>query len=173
MKGFAKKYEIDKLQMLKVISMCGAIERCQLSKLLRVDETVLDTLINGFADNRRLVRNTTYVATDIDKLNRPQNEVIAAVWVLINFIERVDYYTSGDFPAQFCFFADGVEYEIIYAALGQEAIINKAVTTTDESPKRLVIIEDMEQINKLKLPNIAAYCMVAGSGDVKFYKRGI
>ena len=42
-----------------------------------------------------------------------------AVWILLDFIDRVEYHSSGEFPVKITFFLSGEIYEIIYAAAGQ------------------------------------------------------
>ena len=44
----------------------------------------------------------------------------------MDFIGQVEYHAPGDFPVKLIFFANGELYEIVYAASGQEALINHA-----------------------------------------------
>ena len=40
--------------------------------------------------------------------------VVQAVWVLVDFIDRVEYHAIGEFPAKVIFIADGQIYEIVH-----------------------------------------------------------
>ena len=48
--------------------------------------------------------------------------MMAAVWVLIDFIEEVEFHSVSDYPAKLLFFAGGEVYEVIYVPLNQEAL---------------------------------------------------
>ena len=57
---------------------------------------------------------------------------VRAVWVLLDFIRRVDYHAPADFPVKLVFFADGELYEIAYIAAGQEALVCHALRGNKE-----------------------------------------
>jgi hypothetical protein len=100
-------------------------------------------------------------------------EMLAAVWVLVDFIDRVEYHTADDMPIKLMFFADGEVYEVIYASKDKAAMISHALFGKEEQAgKRLVIIESPEQIETLDIQNTAAFCFVdMGSGSVQYFKK--
>ena len=49
--------------------------------------------------------------------------VIKTLWVLLDFIDRVEYHSPGDFPVKLVFFSAGRMYEVVYVAEGQEALV--------------------------------------------------
>ena len=100
-------------------------------------------------------------------------EMLAALWVLTDFIDRVDYHSSTDFPVKLIFIADGELYEVIYVETGGEALIEHAVAKQpDDAEKRIVIVESAEQIGKLNIPDVTAYCTVdMNTGAVQYYKQ--
>lgn len=100
-------------------------------------------------------------------------EMLAAVWVLVDFIDRVEYHTADDMPIKLMFFADGEVYEVIYASKDKAAMISHALSGKEEQAgKRLVIIESPEQIETLDIQNTAAFCFVdMGSGSVQYFKK--
>ena len=54
---------------------------------------------------------------------------------------------------------------------GQENIIRKALSQTENPPLRLMIIQSADQIERLNIDNVTAYCMVDGEADeVRYYK---
>ena len=93
--------------------------------------------------------------------------------VLTDFIDRVDYHSSTDFPVKLIFIADGELYEVIYVETGGEALIEHAVAKQpDDAEKRIVIVESAEQIGKLNIPDVTAYCTVdMNTGAVQYYKQ--
>ena len=69
--------------------------------------------------------------------------------------------------------ADGELYEVIYVETGGEALIEHAVAKQpDDAEKRIVIVESAEQIGKLNIPDVTAYCTVdMNTGAVQYYKQ--
>ena len=82
--------------------------------------------------------------------------LLAAIWVLADFIDRAEFHSVGDFPAKLIFFADGEVYEVIHAANGKEA---------------LILVDKPEQIPELEIPNVRGYCTVSPEGEVQYYQR--
>jgi hypothetical protein len=100
-------------------------------------------------------------------------EMLAALWVLVDFIEKVEYYTADDMPIKIVFFADGEVYEVIYASKDKAALISHALSgKKEQAGKRLIIIESPDQIETLDIPNTAVFCLVdMGSGGVQYFKK--
>ena len=95
----------------------------------------------------------------------------AALWVLLDFIEKVEYHSPDNMPAKLVFFADGEVYEVICVSPGKEALLRHALAAEDDSGQRLVIIEEEDQMQHLHIPHIAAYCMVDEQGCVQYFRK--
>ena len=67
----------------------------------------------------------------------------------------------------------GELYKVIYVETGGEALIEHAVAKQpDDAEKRVVIVESAEQIGKLNIPDVTAYCTVdMNTGAVQYYKQ--
>lgn len=163
--------QVHKFEIMKLLSIAGMIRYEQLCKLIDLNPDTLHSVLNQLHKSGKLIRKANCIGIDKDAIDNPDPQRTAAMWVFCDFIKRCEYYTAGEFPALVCFFADGNEYEILYASDGQENIICKAVDGGDEPPIRLIIIDTMEQIEKLPVPNTAAYCMVGRDGKVQYFKR--
>lgn len=99
------------------------------------------------------------------------HSLIKAVWVLLDFLDRVEYHSASDFPVKIVFFAEGEEYEIICAVQGQEALVSQAMQRMKEGcSRRIVLVDTPEQISALDFPSIAGYCTVDKSGTVRYYQ---
>lgn len=95
-----------------------------------------------------------------------------AVWILLDFIDRVEYHSSGEFPVKITFFLSGEIYEIIYAAAGQEVLISHILRQHGtHDGRRLVLVDSPEQLHQLDFPGITGYCTVELSGKVQYYKK--
>ena len=98
--------------------------------------------------------------------------LLAAVWVLTDFIDQVEFHSVGDYPAKIIFFADGEVYEIIHAAQGKEVLLSHVLADPGEQPSRyLVLVDDPAQIAELQIPNVNGYCTVSPDGDVSYYRK--
>ena len=96
-----------------------------------------------------------------------------ALWVLIDFIDQVDFHSSSDFPAKIIFFASSEVYEIVYVAYGQEALVSHILSDqTDEPPNYIILVEKPEQITSIEAPNVRGYCTVSSDGQVQYYQKG-
>lgn len=108
----------------------------------------------------------------LDCAEQMDRGLLAAVWVLIDFIEQVEYHSVSDFPAKIIFFAEGEVYEIIYVEQGKETMISHLLSVPREEPsKYLVLVEDLSQIQQLDLPPVSGFCTVSSTGEVQYYKK--
>lgn len=156
---------------MKIMDIAGVLPFKLLLSLTRLTPSLLNTLITQLQREKKLIRSMEWVAISEEALENRREGIVEAMWVFDDFFQRIDYFTAGDYPAIVCFFADGVDYEIIYVPVGQEYIISKSVTSCDNPPKRLVTIENTDQIPKISIPNITAYCITEPSGKTNYYKR--
>ena len=98
--------------------------------------------------------------------------MLRAIWVLLDFIDRVEFHSSGDFLAKILFFSNGELYEIVCVKSGQEALVTHAITRNGGcGGRRIVLIDDPEQIEVLDFPGISGFCTVDESGRVSYYKK--
>ena len=80
------------------------------------------------------------------------------MWVLLDFICRVDYHAPADFPVKLVFFADGELYEIAYIAAGQEALVCHALRGNKGGSRRIMLVDTPAQIAKIDCPGISGFC---------------
>lgn len=171
MKGLAANQRIHKYMIMKLLDIAGVLSFRQLLSLTKLSPSILNTLITQLQREKRLIRRMDWVALNEEALENRREEIEAVMWVFDDFLPRTDYFTAGEFPVKICFFADGVEYEIIYIPIDQEYIISKAISECKHPPKRLIVIENTDQISRISIPNISAYCITDSSGRTTYYKR--
>ena len=98
--------------------------------------------------------------------------LIRSVWVLLDFIDRVEYHSPSDFPVKLLFFSAGSMYEVVYVAAGQEALVAQALRQYRQGEsRRIVLVEDAGQIPLLDFPDISGFCTVGLDGEVSYYKK--
>lgn len=171
MRGLASNQVRHKEMIMKILNIAGVLTFAQLISFTKLSPSVLNTIITQLQRENRLIRSMDWVALSEDALENKRDGIVEVMWVFDDFLPRVDYFTPGEFPAVICFFADGAEYEIIYVPIGQEYIVSKSVSACDDPPKRLITIENTDQINKINIPNVSAYCITEPSGHTTYYKR--
>lgn len=112
------------------------------------------------AHGRNYHRNLLYDSPEAS--DSPDYGMIAAVWVLLDFKEAVVYHTSGEFPVKLHFFSKSEAYEIIDVGLEQEILISHVLNSLPaDDTNRLVILESEQQVSRLSLDGVTAYCLVS------------
>lgn len=89
----------------------------------------------------------------------------------MDFIGQVEYHAPGDFPVKLIFFANGELYEIVYAASGQEALINHALRDDRSGGRRIILVDNPEDIRRIDCPGISGFCTVDAAGQVHYFKK--
>jgi hypothetical protein len=94
-----------------------------------------------------------------------------AVWLLLDFLDKIDYHAAGVFPITLYFFLGEKLYEVVYIPPGQETLICHALAGQESAAKRIVIIESTDQIEKIHFPGISGFCTVSDAGEIQYYQR--
>ena len=132
---------------------------------------MIENLLRYLVKQQRIFYNTDRDCYGDVPDCREDRELTAALWVLLDFIEKVEYHSPDNMPAKLVFFADGEVYEVVYVGPGKEALLQHALVAEDDSGRRLVIIEEEDQMQHLHIPHIAAYCMVDEQGCVQYFRK--
>ena len=175
MKTRAEIYSKEAADILRNITTYHYMRHDQLLRLYPGKEEKIDNLLSFFLRQGRIFRDEHSGLYHDGTEAHADKEMLAALWVLTDFIDRVDYHSSTDFPVKLIFIADGELYEVIYVETGGEALIEHAVAKQpDDAEKRIVIVESAEQIGKLNIPDVTAYCTVdMNTGAVQYYRTSI
>lgn len=172
MKTRKEIYSNEAAEMLRCITIYHNIRKPQLIKLFpETKPDVIEKLIFHLQNNRRIFHNKkTDIIYDNDEHNT-NFETINCLWVLCDFIEKTDFHSSSDFPINLIFFSNDELYEISYVAENKEAIYEQAFNFLEATGKRIIVLENNEQISKLNIPDVTAYCTVNDeTGEVKYFK---
>ena len=172
MKTRGQIYGLEASRLLRDVTTYHCVRGAQLVKLYPHKRTeVMMQLLRFLAGQGRIVRKTgTDLYCDSSK-QEPDWGMLAALWVLADFAERVEYHTAGEFPSQIVFFADGEQYEILYVSPDREALVEHLTAQSKTDARRIVVVEDTGQIAHLHVPNTAAYCTVTEDGTVRYYQQ--
>lgn len=172
MKTRAQIYEREAAALLRDISMYHVLTEGQLLRLHPGKKDKIQNLLAYLVrQNRIWLVEDCYCAAP-DSMEDMDRGLLAAVWVLADFIDQVEFHSAGDYPVKIIFFADGEVYEIVHAAQGKEVLLSHVLADTGEQPSRyLVLVDDPEQITQLQIPNVNGYCTVSPAGEVQYYQK--
>ena len=172
MKTREQIYGQEATSILRDITMYRALTEEQLLRLYPGKRSKVQNLLTYLTKQGRiwhidgLYCAAPECAEDVDK------GLLAAIWVLADFIDQVEYHSVGDYPAKIIFFADGEVYEIVHAAQGKAVLLSHVLADTGEQPSRyLVLVDDLAQIAELMIPNVNGYCTVSPAGEVQYYQK--
>ena len=104
--------------------------------------------------------------------NSADDALSRCIWVLLDFIEQVEYHTAGEFPVEILCFANEDLYEIIPIPRGKETIVSRMLHLPQkDTGKRIVVVDDAAQIDTLDIPQAVGFCTVAADGSVNYYRK--
>lgn len=164
-------YGKEATEILRYVTTYHCITRNHLLRIYPDREKQIDNLLKYLLRQGRIFTSPNTADIFFDNSECPlDREMLAALWVYADFSDRAEYHYAGEFPVKILFFADATVFDIIYVSEDKEALINCAAMQLDEDSKRIVIVETMEQIDKLTIPNTAAYCLVnLHTGEIQYY----
>ena len=162
-------------EMLRIVSTYKVLLREQIYRFFWYKDTdVVDSVLFNLVRQKRLIVEDDIIALTAEHIGKLDMRVINSIWVLLEFIEDITYHTASDFPETVFFFTEKDAFEIVYAAKGQEKIINAwcavdGAHRRETDIRRIILIEEYEQIYSFEVP-AAGFCVVDAAGTVSYYK---
>ena len=159
--------------MLHNISLYPGLTEEQLCRFFPEKEVTAKTLLAHMLKEGRVFcdRNGCYYANQ-EAQNGADKDLSRCVWVLLTFIDQVEYQTVGEFSALILCFANGELYEIVPIPQGKETMICQLLRQPQkDAGKRIVVVDDVAQIELLDIPRAAGFCTIAEDGTVSYYKK--
>lgn len=145
-------------EITRLLSLYRALTLAQLEKLYpELSEEKLAALLRRLEKSGRLLleQETGMLYRSKECTRNPA--VIAAFWVLLDFLPELTYHTVSDFPVTLTFYTQSDCYDVIHVPEEKEMLMNHALPAwKEDSPRRLVIVEQTGQIPLLRFPGIAA-----------------
>ena len=173
MKTRVEQYRKEASSLLRDVTMYRCLKEEQLYRLYPGKRHQIENLVSYFTKEGRIWRCGEYCCADEDGAKDKDRCLIAALWVLIDFIENVDFHSIEDkYPYLLTFFRDGAVYTVVYVEKGREALISHILSTDrDRAENCLIIVDSVEQIPEITAPNVTGFCTVATNGEVQYYRR--
>ena len=165
-------YSKEAAELIRVVSSYKALYTEQVIRLFPNQEEKIRTLINSFRQQKRIWLSQDGKMIKVSEDVETDAGTIKAFWILLDFIDRVEYHNVGSFPVNLSFFLDAEFYEVAFVSQNQEALISHALAgKPDEIGKRIVIVDDSEQIEKINIPGAGGFCTVSENGTIQYYQR--
>lgn len=171
MKTRAEIYGNEAAALLRIVTMYPGLNMQQLLCFHPGKEEIIKTLLSHLQKQGRIFQTDTGGYFPSGWAAKSDSSLIRAAWVLLDFIGQVEYHAPGDFPVKLIFFANGELYEIVYAASGQEALINHALRDDRSGGRRIILVDNPEDIRRIDCPGISGFCTVDAAGQVHYFKK--
>lgn len=172
MKTRQELYRNEALPLINTITTYRTLKKNQLLKMFPPQKTdAIKMLIRRYVNQGMIFRSEDGIYISGDSCIPIDEPIINAFWVLLDFLDKAEYHSSGMYPAQICFFADKQFYEIIDVPLEKEQMISVALSGQRESSRRILVLADVNQMAMLNVSDVAGYCTVSRDGDVSYYQK--
>ena len=166
-------YAKEAAALLRVVTTYRVVLEAQAYRFFPGKEVIVKYLLRYLERQGRIVYcpETMRYAASTGDLQQPDKSMLLALWVLLDFIDKVDFHTSTDFPAKIVFFADSEMFEVIHVPFDNEMLIAHAISQKgEEDSRRIIIVDSAEQIRRISIPSVAGFCTVETGGKVQYYK---
>jgi len=165
--------------ILDFLDAYEVVKREHIEKFFPNSEKILNYLIK----NQRLYKSSDEIYVSITHNHRPNKSIITAMSILADIFEKVQSHIKATAPAQISFVThSGDYYEIVYVGYGMEAMIAAAYetqltarqlsTSYVDTTKRMVIVEDKNQMTRLQIPGLVRFILVQPDGSLSYFNGG-
>ena len=127
-----QNYSQETAALLRDISMYRALREGQLLQLYPGKQAIIRKLLAYMSKQHRIVYEDGLYFPAPGRPDHIDFGLLAAVWVLVDFIDRVEYHSVGDFPAKLIFIADSEVYEVVHMEAGREALLSQVMGRKEE-----------------------------------------
>ena len=149
----------DELHVIKWLSQYGALPKAQVVKLLNKPPGTAEKILRSLKRNLEIADAGGGYYLGIDPLSRPDQRIVLAVWVLIQFIESVDpmAHYPATYPAQIAFLKGNTTYEIVVLYENEGHLLK--LLQPEEDLKYIIVLPHSAMAASLRLPK--APCLFA------------
>lgn len=149
----------DELHVIKWLSQYGALPKAQVVKLLNKPPGTAEKILRSLKRNLEIADAGGGYYLGIDPLSRPDQRIVLAVWVLIQFIESVDpmAHYPATYPAQIAFLKGNTTYEIVVLYENEGHLLK--LLQPEEDLKYIIVLPHSSMVASLRLPK--APCLFA------------
>lgn len=149
MKTRADLYSHEAVGLLRDITMYRVLEKEQLFRLHPGKRDKIENLLTHLTKQGRIWLVDGRYCASPDCAEQVDRGLLAAIWVLADFIDQVEYHSVSDFPAKIIFFAEGEVYTTKYSTVTDTKVIGNldrndmsyVPATTTKNGKTLSLVD--------------------------------
>lgn len=167
-------YKGESADLLNLVSTYHALNYKQICKYFSRSRNSMKPFITSLIKQKRIhyEKDSDLICDSSHSAESPDQAMIAAFWVLLDFKSSIIYHINSEFPVKLLFFSQDNDYEVIYVHEGQESLMNVALRNVlPDDSKRIVILESIKQADNLFIENVIAFCTVDSHGKVKYFQK--
>lgn len=149
----------DELHVIKWLSQYGALPKAQVVKLLNKPPGTAEKILRNLKRDMQIADSGGGYYLGLDPLSRPDQRMVLAVWVLIQFVDAVDpmAHYPATYPSQIAFLKENTSYEIV-VLYENEGHLLKLLQPEDDL-KYIIVLPRISMATVLRLPK--APCLFA------------
>lgn len=149
----------DELHVIKWLSQYGALPKAQVMKLLNKPPGTAEKILRNLKRDLQISDISGGYYLGIDPLSRPDQRIVLAVWVLLQFVDAVDpmAHYPATYPSQIAFLKENTTYEIIVLYENEGSLLK--LLQPEEDLKYIIILPYSSMASSLRLPK--APCLFA------------
>ena len=165
------------VEILDFIDVYGALRLEHIEKIFPHSRKNIGYLIK----NQRLYESSDGIYISTDPASLPDKCIVAALGVLADVFDKVKSHAKVANPVQISFITKSDDYyEIIYVGYGMEAMVTANIETQQSAriqnnkynniTKRIIIVEDKKQMDRLKIPQTTRFALVSPDGSLVYFR---
>ena len=145
----------DEQYIIKWLSQYGTLTKTQVIRLLK-DKPVstAEKIIRNLKRNMRITDVGGYYLA-LDEMCKPDQRLIIAVWVLLQFIDQVEplAHYPAVYPAQIFFLKENVGYEIVVLYDGEQHLM-RLLQPQEDDLKYIIVVPHISMAQSLYVPKV-------------------
>lgn len=102
-----------------------------------------------------------------------------SVWVLLSLMDQKkieEHFVASkeEYPVRIVFVGDGEIYDILYVPPEDIEVTNQLFARKNiDGCGHIVIVEEPEDIPKIRIPDVVGYCTVKEEGQIEYYRKDV
>ena len=145
----------DEQYIIKWLSQYGTLTKTQVIRLLK-DKPVstAEKIIRNLKRDMRITDVGGYYLA-LDEMCKPDQRLIIAVWVLLQFIDQVEplAHYPAVYPAQIFFLKENVGYEIVVLYDGEQHLM-RLLQPQEDYLKYIIVVPNISMAQSLYVPKV-------------------
>ena len=145
----------DEQYIIKWLSQYGTLTKTQVIRLLK-DKPVstAEKIIRNLKRDMRITDVGCYYLA-LDEMCKPDQRLIIAVWVLLQFIDQVEplAHYPAVYPAQIFFLKENVGYEIVVLYDGEQHLM-RLLQPQEDDLKYIIVVPHISMAQSLYVPKV-------------------